>query len=236
MAENDIYNSKLKYENFKKNLKEILLPPEQRSKYRFKSKYYCKNPKNLEYFSILFNKVESRDLSYVRRNRLISERIAKEVKEKLSNNPKFSEFFSDDIYLVPVPKSSLIKPGMLWVSKRLAEEFSKLKMGIVFDCLERKTPVPASHLLKPKDRLKPKDHYNSINIKSSLQEPKKIVLIDDVLTRGATLLGCASRLKEVFPNASIKAFVAIQTISYPKNFKAVGEITLMSDGNSSTNR
>lgn len=123
-----------------------------------------------------------------------SERIAKEVKAKLGNN---SEFFGKDISLVPVPKSSLMKPDTLWVSKRLAEEFAKLGMGIVFDCLERKNPVPQSHLLKPQNRLKPIDHYNSIIVKNSLKEPNKIVLIDDVITRGATLLGCASLLKEV---------------------------------------
>ena len=66
----------------------------------------------------------------------ICEHIAKDVKEKLSDKPNFSEFFGKDIYLVPIPKSSLMKPGMLWVSKTLAEEFSKLGMGKVFDYLE----------------------------------------------------------------------------------------------------
>ena len=76
----------------------------------------------------------------------ISERIAREVKEKMSNNPNFSDFFGSDVYLVPVPKSSLMKSDTLWVSKRLAEEFSKLGMGNILDCLERKTPVAKSSL------------------------------------------------------------------------------------------
>src|SRR3989344_7665142 len=163
----------------------------------------------------------------------ICERIAKEVKEKLSNNPKFSEFFGSDVYLVPVPKSSLMKPGMLWVSKRLAEEFSKLDMGKVFDCLERKIQVTKSSLAEPKNRPKPIDHYNRIIVKKCLEEPKKIVLIDDVITRGATLLGCATRLKEAFPDASIKAFVAVQSMN-DKNFKKIEDpytsyITLSND-------
>lgn len=170
----------------------------------------------------------------------ICERIAKEVKQKLSNDQNFSEFFGNDVSLVPVPKSSLMKPGTLWVPKRIAEELAKLGMGKVFDCLERIKPVPQSHLLKSQDRLKPIDHYNSLNVKKVLEEPKEILLIDDVITRGATLLGCASRLKEAFPNASIKAFVAVQSISNIKNFKKiedpyVGYITLLND-NCSTNR
>ena len=47
---------------------------------------------------------------------------------------------------------------------------------------------------------------------------KKIVLIDDVITRGATAIGVASRLKEVYPNADIKHFAVVRTISNPKNF------------------
>lgn len=48
-------------------------------------------------------------------------------------------------------------------------------------------------------------------------------------------------IKRSFPNASIEAFVAVQTISNPNNFKAIedpyiGEIILLHDGNSSTNR
>lgn len=170
----------------------------------------------------------------------ICERIAKEVKQKLSSNKNFSSFFGNDVSLVPVPKSSLMKPGMLWVSKRLAEEFSKLNMGNILDCLERKTQVTKSSFSDPKNRPKPIDHYNSIIVKNGLEEPKEILLIDDIITRGATLLGCASRLKEAFPNASIKAFVAVQSISNIKNFKKiedpyVGYITLLND-NCSTNR
>ena len=57
MAENDIYNSKSKYERFRDNLDKLLIPPDKRQgKYRSISKYYCKNIVNLEYYKILFNK------------------------------------------------------------------------------------------------------------------------------------------------------------------------------------
>jgi len=171
----------------------------------------------------------------------ICERIAKEVKEKLVINPEFSEFFGDNVFLVPAPKSSLTKPGTLCVPKRLAEEFSKIRIGTILDCLERITEVTKSSLSNPKDRPKPIDHYNSIIVKRVNQNPMKILLIDNIITRGATILGCASKLRESFPNASIKAFVVLQAISNSKNFKSIedpytGDIILLEDGNCTTQR
>ncbi len=68
MAEEDIYKNKRKYENFVKNYKVIMtLPPIN----DWKRKYYCKNPDNLKYFKKLFALFEARDLSYIRRLRVI---------------------------------------------------------------------------------------------------------------------------------------------------------------------
>jgi len=67
MAENDIYNSKGKYETFIKNLDNLITIPEKDSH----RKYYCKNKVNLNYYKILIKKFEAKDLSYVRRCRLL---------------------------------------------------------------------------------------------------------------------------------------------------------------------
>lgn len=70
MAENDIYGSKEKYESFKDNLNDLLTPLRGERK-RGKRWYYCKNKANIEYFKRLFSYFEAKDLSYVRRLRLI---------------------------------------------------------------------------------------------------------------------------------------------------------------------
>jgi len=72
MPENDIYNSQGKYERYKTNLKEFPLPPEKRTSRRsWHSKYYCKNPDNLKHFRRLFILFEAKDLSFIRRCRVI---------------------------------------------------------------------------------------------------------------------------------------------------------------------
>lgn len=68
MAEDDIYGSKTKYERFKDNLESFLVTPSEKSR---KTKYYCRNPDNLKYFRQLFIHFEARDLSYIRRLRIL---------------------------------------------------------------------------------------------------------------------------------------------------------------------
>lgn len=73
MPENDIYNSKGKYEDFVNNgVKQYLLKPEERNyKKNNKAFYYCKNKINLKYFYKLFESFDARDISYIRRNRVL---------------------------------------------------------------------------------------------------------------------------------------------------------------------
>ncbi|MCX6706944.1 MAG: site-specific integrase [Candidatus Woesearchaeota archaeon] len=65
MAENDIYNNEKRYSTFKADLEHYLEPPEG------KRKYQIKNKKNLGYFKVLIKKFEARDISFIRRIRLL---------------------------------------------------------------------------------------------------------------------------------------------------------------------
>jgi hypothetical protein len=64
MADNDIYDSRSKFEKFKLKLKDYLQPPTGARKTQIK------NPTNLKYFKKLYIKLESKDTSYLRRLRL----------------------------------------------------------------------------------------------------------------------------------------------------------------------
>jgi len=71
MAEDDIYNNQRRYDAVKENIESILVPLDKRSQPNHRDKYYCKNPKNLQYFKKLFIHFEAKDLSYIRRLRTI---------------------------------------------------------------------------------------------------------------------------------------------------------------------
>ena len=72
MAEDDIYGSKTKYRKFKTNLELQLVPPSERGYKRGgRGKYFCKNAENLEHFNTLFHHFEAKDISYIRRVRML---------------------------------------------------------------------------------------------------------------------------------------------------------------------
>ncbi|MBI4176627.1 MAG: hypothetical protein HY518_05455, partial [Candidatus Aenigmarchaeota archaeon] len=160
--------------------------------------------------------IQERDVS-------TSEFIAELIKDELNDLP-FNDFFGPYVYLVPVPKSSPVKEGTLWVPRNIVNAFSNQGLGKPFICLERIEAVKKSAFSEPKDRPKASEHFRTIQIKSDLQRienVEEIVLVDDLVTRGSTLLGSASRLSQVFPNASIRAFAVIRTISNLGEFRKI---------------
>lgn len=73
MAEDDIYGSKRKYERFKQTLSELALRPADRPSRvgGHAGKYFCRRRSNLRYFERMFAHFEAKDLSYIRRHRLL---------------------------------------------------------------------------------------------------------------------------------------------------------------------
>lgn len=167
---------------------------------------------------------------------LMSKYLAEGIKKRLGSL-SFAEYFKVNPILIPAPKSSLMKSHTLWVPQRLADALVVEGLGKnVKSLLQREKPVVRSSTSLPKDRPKAIDHYNSMAIKETLDNPSEILLVDDVITRGATLLGAANKLQDSFPNAKIRAFAFMRTIGKSDKFVSIidpckGKITLRDDGN-----
>ena len=145
----------------------------------------------------------------------------KMVKEDMTTLP-FAHFFQNNPILVPVPNSSLMRPGTLWVPQRLANALIKQELRSVVECVRRIKPLPKAATSLSENRPKATQHYDSIEIQKILSlSSDDIILVDDIITRGATIFGIANKLADVFPTARIKAFAAIRTISLPTDFKEV---------------
>lgn len=135
--------------------------------------------------------------------------------------------------MVPVPKSSLTSKGDLWVPYNLAVALVERGLGSeIVPCLKRAEAVQKAALSRSGTRPKAADHYRTIAVES-VEAPGRAILVDDVVTTGATLIGAAEKMRSVFPDIKISAFVAMRTESsefkktmYPK----VETITLFSSG------
>lgn len=147
----------------------------------------------------------------------------------------FDGLFADSPLLVPVPRSSLSIEGGIWPASNIA--FALVRHGIgaaVLPCLERTKAVPKSAFAAQGTRPKPVDHYESIQATKMVTDRQSLCLVDDVITKGATLLAAATRLQETYPQAKVTAFALVRTLGFVDDIDrivgpAMGSVTLRGD-------
>lgn len=92
---------------------------------------------------------------------LASEFISNIIREKMTTLP-FAHFFETNPILVPIPNSSLIRPGTLWVPQRLAYAMHRNGLGkAVKEFLRRVVPLPKSATSLAMNRPKAAQHFGS---------------------------------------------------------------------------
>lgn len=132
--------------------------------------------------------------------------------------PELADLLAPDVLLVPVPRSAPFPPGRangLWVPQRICEELLRAGFGSRMEpLLVRHTAVPKSAFASRVDRPGVAIHHASFRVAARLVDrTARITLIDDVITKGSTLLAGASRLAEAYPAATIRAFALVRTMS-----------------------
>ena len=122
-------------------------------------------------------------------------------------------FFHVDDVLVPVPRSSTKRRGT-WVAADLAHALVLEGLGTTaWHGLRRVSPVPKSATAAPGGRPTVSRHYESFCVdRPPPHQPVGVVLIDDVITKGRTLLAAAARVRETFPEAQVRAFALLRTM------------------------
>lgn len=142
-------------------------------------------------------------------------------------------FFGDDVILVPAPRSSPLVPGALWPAAVIAQEMRRQGLArSVEPLLRRVTAVPKSSTARPGERLSVQRHLETLAAEPTLTGAS-ITVMDDVITRGRMLYAAASRVQEAAPDAIVRTFAMVRTMSYMSDVErivdpAVGELT--SDG------
>ena len=153
----------------------------------------------------------------------MSEFIADTVHKSIDRLP-FGHLFDNMPILVPARSTSLMKSNSLWVPLRILNELQRRGLGReVSACLERTYPLQKAATSTGGNRPTVAQQYDSQVVQKLIADPESILLVDDVVTTGATLIGSAKRLKEAYPTARISAFAALRTVSLPQNFKGIND-------------
>ena len=160
--------------------------------------------------------------------------IAAHVAE-LYGQGHFPGFFASDVALVPVPGHAPLAPGATTAPSRIAQALLRQGLGgAVTPLLERTRSVTKSAYAKGPDRPRARYHFDSMAIEQSLLRPTRILLIDDFITRGATLIGAASRIQVELPGVEIQGFALVRSITDDEitsiREPCVGTIELDSEG------
>lgn len=138
----------------------------------------------------------------------------------VSRNPRYrralGEVLDDAGILVPVPKSSLHSEGSLWVPHEIALLLRRNGIGEdVQLLLERHTAVRRSSLIRSAaERPSAQEHYNSMRVVGTLYRPRRVTLIDDVVTIGRTLMASALRISDAFPGVEVRALVVARSVRH----------------------
>jgi predicted amidophosphoribosyltransferase len=140
-------------------------------------------------------------------------RYAVRVCQQIAESPLLTGFLSASDILVPVPGSAPRRHQGRHVAARLAEALLRQGLGCdTWNGLKRTRAVQKSGTAQPCARPSVTSHYESFAIEPLPQPPVSLVLVDDVITKGRTLLAAASRLHEAFPDANIRAFALLRTM------------------------
>ena len=139
-------------------------------------------------------------------------KYAVRVRQQAKDSPLLAGFFDATDVLVPVPGSAPYIAGGLWAAEHLAVALVNEGLGAAaWTGLRRIRAVRKSATAAPGERPTVNLHYESFVIERPTTPPERIVLIDDVVTKGRTLLAAASRVHEAFPCAQIRAFALVRT-------------------------
>jgi hypothetical protein len=140
-------------------------------------------------------------------------KYAMRVRQQSMVSSQLAGFFGTSDVLIPVPGSAPAAAGRLWAAEHLAAALVNVGLGgRAWSGLRRVSAVRKSATALPGERPSVGLHYESFCIECSSAAPDKIILIDDVVTKGRTLLAAASRLHDAFPLADIRGFAMIRTL------------------------
>jgi hypothetical protein len=138
-------------------------------------------------------------------------KYAVRVRQQMEPPSQLAGFILGGDVLVPVPRSAP-KAGGTWAALELARALVQAGVGsATWPGLRRISAVCKSATAAKGRRPSVARHYESFRLELLKLRPERVILIDDVITKGRTLLAAAARVREALPDAQIGAFALLRT-------------------------
>lgn len=146
--------------------------------------------------------------------RMIDFAIRRLVEELGAGAACLAPLFRARPILVPVPPSAPVLAGGLWIPRRICEEMRARGLGTdVVPLLRRRHAIPKSAYAPPGKRPTLRTHEDSLELSGAPpMAAERLLLVDDVVTKGAALLGAASVLSAAMAGCELSAFALVRTM------------------------
>ena len=143
-------------------------------------------------------------------DRYFIDKYVDRIQQQVAEHHRLSGFFSAADILIPVP--SCVPGGGANAPARLADVMVRRGLGRAsWHGLKRVHAVQKSATARSRPTVAM--HMESFLVDARGDSPPdSIILIDDVVTKGRTLLAAAARVHLAFPKARIRAFAVLRTM------------------------
>jgi predicted amidophosphoribosyltransferase len=140
------------------------------------------------------------------------------VIERFASHVPFTlrQLFESPVTLVPVPRCTVtaevagVARNDVWPAAALCRELCRRGLGNDVQALLRRVRAVPKSAWEKEDRPSVDVHFQSFAVaatpRTGARARGRLLLVDDVVTRGATLLGAARRVRMACPGARIEAF------------------------------
>lgn len=127
------------------------------------------------------------------------------------------QLFDPKPAVVPVPGSGLPLKNSVWPARVISEALVRVGLASeVLDLVHRQKEIRKSAFCKPADRPTVKEHVATLGLGGSLPFGLgAILLVDDILTRGATMMAVALRLRGAYDGVQVRGFALARSGSEP---------------------